>query len=624
MSDIPRDADNRSDTRSRKASSARKSQQGTSRRRASSEDLQRSSGQRKSSSGTSRHSSEQRKSSSGASTRNTGQSRTSKGTSQRSPGQGQKRASAGTSQHNSEQRRASAAASQHDSGQRRASAGTSQRSSSQKRSASGSSRRSSGSNSRSRRSAQRRSYTGGIHPIVYLIIGAGLFVFILVTANIVSRLSGRTPERKTASSRTEATSDTGLSADGSGTDALPEPSPTPVPTPVSLTVTVVGDATLGMDSTFDYDTSFNAYYDMYGSDYFMQNMKDIFTADDLTIANLETTLTTADTKREGRYYNFKAPPEYAHILTAGNIEAVSTANNHMYDYLDQGYEDTLKALDAENIVHFGFDETAVMDVKGVKVGLIGIYEIDREFAEIEAEVKEHIERVRSEGAKLVIVIVHWGEELDTMPDQDQTRIARMAIDNGADLVCGHHAHVIQGIELYKGKYICYGLANFCFGGNVYPTDMNTIFFQQTFTVTGDEVAADNNINIIPGSCSSEYTFNNYQPTPYTGDMAVSVMTKLRERTEALTTAEPQPADLLKSTAVDASVLTLQSSGGGLIGGAASTAGTTSAEAQAGAEEASSYGGDESYDNSSGYDSSGDSSYSDEEAYYDSLYDWDNM
>ena len=189
--------------------------------------------------------------------------------------------------------------------------------------------------------------------------------------------------------------------------------------------------------------------------------------------------------------------------------------------------------------------------------------------------------------------------------------------------------MIQGIELYKGKYICYGLANFCFGGNVYPTDMETIIFQQTFTVTGNEVAQDNNINNIPASCSSEYTFNNYQPDFRTGDDAVGIMTKLRERTEALVTAEPQPADLLKSDAVDASVLTLPSSGGGLIGGAPASGGASAAQTSQGeASDAGSYsaegggytGDTGSYDDGSGYNES----YSDEEAYYDSLYDWDAM
>ena len=61
-------------------------------------------------------------------------------------------------------------------------------------------------------------------------------------------------------------------------------------------------------------------------------------------------------------------------------------------------------------------------------------------------------------------------------------LGHLAIDEGADLVCGHHPHVLQGIEEYKGKNIVYSLGNFCFGGNAYPSDMDTIIFQQTFTI----------------------------------------------------------------------------------------------------------------------------------------------
>ena len=110
--------------------------------------------------------------------------------------------------------------------------------------------------------------------------------------------------------------------------------------PVSLTISVVGDCTLGTDETFDYDTSLNAYYDSNGKDYFFQNVKSIFSADDLTIANFEGTLTDSDT-REDKTFAFKAPAEYAQILTSGSVEAVNTANNHSHDYGEQSYTDTL-------------------------------------------------------------------------------------------------------------------------------------------------------------------------------------------------------------------------------------------------------------------------------------------
>ena len=305
--------------------------------------------------------------------------------------------------------------------------------------------------------------------------------------------------------------------------------------PVSLTISVVGDCTLGTDETFDYDTSLNAYYDSNGKDYFFQNVKSIFSADDLTIANFEGTLTDSDT-REDKTFAFKAPAEYAQILTSGSIEAVNTANNHSHDYGEQSYTDTLTALDNAGIIHFGYDDTAVMDIKGVKVGLVGIYELKDHLGR-EQQLKDNIAKVKADGAELVIVIFHWGNESETVPDTNQMTLGRLAIDEGADLVCGHHPHVLQGIENYKGKNIVYSLGNFCFGGNSSPSDMDTMIFQQTFTITSDGVQADNVTNIIPCSISSADDYNNYQPTPATGDEATRIKSKIDERSAAIPTAD---------------------------------------------------------------------------------------
>ena len=305
--------------------------------------------------------------------------------------------------------------------------------------------------------------------------------------------------------------------------------------PVSLTVSVVGDCTLGTDETFDYSTSLNAYFDNYGSSYFLQNVKPIFSADDLTIANFEGTLTESDA-REDKTFAFKAPASFAKILTDGNVEAVTTANNHSHDYGEQGFKDTLNALDAEGITHFGYDETAVMDIKGVKVGLVGIYEL-KDHMERAQQVKDNIAKVKEEGAQLIIVIFHWGNEKEEVPDSNQMALGRLAIDEGADLVCGHHPHVLQGIETYKGKNIVYSLGNFCFGGNSAPSDMDSMIFQQTFTITEDGVQADNVTNIIPCSISSEYGYNNYQPTPAEGEEAQRIKNKIEERSAMIPVSE---------------------------------------------------------------------------------------
>ena len=147
--------------------------------------------------------------------------------------------------------------------------------------------------------------------------------------------------------------------------------------------------------------------------------------------------------------------------------------------------------------------------------------------------------MQADGAQLVVVIFHWGNETETVPDSNQTTLGRMAIDLGADLVCGHHPHVLQGIETYKGKNIVYSLGNFCFGGNSSPSDMDTMIYQQTFTIDADGVKNDNVTNIIPCSISSAAYdgYNNYQPTPAEGDEATRILEKINERSSWISTAE---------------------------------------------------------------------------------------
>ena len=374
-----------------------------------------------------------------------------------------------------------------------------------------------------------------------LLIATGIGIFVLVFILILAGIRGcsnymssrQAAAKKTVSMNASEDNSQKSSSDSQNTDS----SNATVSSPVSLTLSVVGDCTLGTDETFDYDTSLNAYYENYGADYFLQNVKDIFSTDDLTIANFEGTLTDSD-EREDKTFAFKAPASYASILTGGSVEAVNTANNHSHDYGDQSFDDTLAALDDAGIVHFGYDETAVMDVKGIKVGLVGIYEL-YDHLEREQQLKDNIAKVKADGAQLIVVIFHWGNETETVPDSNQTTLGRIAIDEGADLVCGHHPHVLQGIETYKGRNIVYSLGNFCFGGNSSPSDMDTMIYQQTFTIDADGIKKDNVTNIIPCSISSAAYdgYNNYQPTPAEGDEATRILGKINERSSWISTAE---------------------------------------------------------------------------------------
>ncbi len=308
----------------------------------------------------------------------------------------------------------------------------------------------------------------------------------------------------------------------------PEPLEIELPDEViELTISAAGDCTLGTDVNFNTSTNFTAMYNQQNNPgYFLEKVKPIFAADDLTIVNLEGTLTTSNT-RVDKQFAFKGDPSYTAILTSSSVEAANLANNHSKDYGAQSYEDTIRYVEEAGVQTFGYDRVAVMDVKGVKVGLVGIYELADGLGR-KQQVIDNIQAVKDQGAQLIIVSFHWGTERQNYPDDIQKTLAHLAIDEGADLVLGHHPHVLQGIEEYQGKNIVYSLGNFCFGGNSNPSDKDTMIFQQTFTLINGEVQLDNAKKIIPCSLSSVSGRNNYQPMPLEGDAAQRVLNRIEE------------------------------------------------------------------------------------------------
>lgn len=345
------------------------------------------------------------------------------------------------------------------------------------------------------------------------IIGGGVIVLILLIVLIVNVVGALTAPQQTQQDDTLAVSEE-------------------APTSTSLTISFAGDCTLGTDSSFDPSTSFNAVYDDADDPaYFMKNVASIFGSDDYTIVNMEGTLTESES-RQDKTFAFKGPAEYTEILKSGNIEAASLANNHSHDYGDQSYDDTIAALDDAGIVNFGYDRIAYADVKGVKVAMIGTYML-AEGLDIKDEMVANINAAKNEGAQIIIVFTHWGIEKETVPGADQVELGHAAINAGATIVVGSHPHVIQGYEKYNGRYIVYSLGNFCFGGNKNPSDKDCMIFQQTFTVTGNDVATDDSINVIPCSISSSSSSNNYQPTPAEGDEADRIMAKIEESNSSI-------------------------------------------------------------------------------------------
>lgn len=281
----------------------------------------------------------------------------------------------------------------------------------------------------------------------------------------------------------------------------------------TITLNFVGDITLGNFAGMSYDRSFDQLYaKKKDKSYFLKNVKSVFADDDLTIGNLEGPLTSA-TSHMDKKYAFKGKKEYAGILSEGNIDIVSLANNHSSDYYEKGKKDTQESLKKENIDYFGYERKLIKEVKGKKIGFIGF-----SFAgqiPIPSHIKEQatkaIQSIKDE-TDLIVVYYHWGEMYEYAPRKAQVEFAHYTIDQGADLVVGTHAHVIQGIETYKGKNIVYSLGNFCYGGNKNPKDIDSMIFQQTFSFEDDKLV-DTSYKAIAATWSSDSNSkkNNFQP-----------------------------------------------------------------------------------------------------------------
>jgi gamma-polyglutamate biosynthesis protein CapA len=194
---------------------------------------------------------------------------------------------------------------------------------------------------------------------------------------------------------------------------------------------------------------------------------------DYVIANLEGPISDKGVK-VGSKYSFRMKPEVAEALSKANINIVNLANNHIFDYGKVAFEDTLKNLEKNNIKYFGNSyEPLIIEKEGAKIGFLGFSDFLKHLevkenkigiATINDNISEIIKKAK-EKVDILIVSFHWGEEYKKIANERQRKIAKIAIDSGADLVIGHHPHIIQNIEKYKDKFIFYSLGNFIFDQN---------------------------------------------------------------------------------------------------------------------------------------------------------------
>ena len=282
------------------------------------------------------------------------------------------------------------------------------------------------------------------------------------------------------------------------------------PTPKRYVLSFAGDCTLASDPG-NY-ASPHGFIQTVGEDYGypFRNVEEYFKNDDFTIINLESVLAD-EGFASNKLFCFKGPTAYTQILTGSSVDAVTLANNHTADYGKAGYDSTLQALTGAGVPYVEENKTKLVTTESGLV--IGLYADSFQFND--KDIKKNIQSLRSQGAEIIICAYHWGTEGSYRATKEQERLAHLSIDAGADIVYGHHPHVLQRIEEYGKGVIMYSLGNFSFGGNHFPRDMDSAVVQLEVVRELDGTIHLGEMTIIPVSISSMNVQNNFQPTPYT-------------------------------------------------------------------------------------------------------------
>lgn len=306
------------------------------------------------------------------------------------------------------------------------------------------------------------------------------------------------------------------------------------PADPAVTLMFGGDVTLS-----------DAFEDLVGEDYnwAFADMKEYRQAD-VAMVNLENPLTRATTPLPDKQFNFKADPDAVEVLTNGGVDIVTLANNHAMDYEASGLIETLETLDQAGIYRIGAGRDVkearrpeILEVKGQRIAYLGYYDADLHAADVDTagtnsthkdRIAEDIRAIRNQ-VDWIVVNYHWGEELAEYPADMQIQLAHHTIDAGADLVVGHHPHVLQGAEIYKGRPIAYSLGNFIFGGNS-RSDYDTAVLKVALRDKQMKV------EFLPVEVTQ------YQPRIVSGDRGEQILSQIRERSNLF--SQPMPSTVI--------------------------------------------------------------------------------
>lgn len=257
-----------------------------------------------------------------------------------------------------------------------------------------------------------------------------------------------------------------------------------------LTSSAQHEVTLCFTGDIMLDRDVSLYTDKYGMGYPYELVEDVLKGADITFANLECPLTDTGTPAKNYGILFKAQTVNAPALKNAGFDILNISNNHIMDYGTAGINETIRSLNDNDIEYTGISsEPTIIKSCGEKIGFLGYSEVFNDCDE--DKIKAEIAKARKL-CNFLVVSFHWGCEYNNYPTESQKKWAHIAVDCGADLIIGHHPHVLQGIEKYKGKYIFYSLGNFIFDRQVQDgTDESVIL-----NVKIDENGA-NSIETIP-------------------------------------------------------------------------------------------------------------------------------
>jgi len=239
-----------------------------------------------------------------------------------------------------------------------------------------------------------------------------------------------------------------------------------------LSLVVTGDIMLGRYIDLDYEQN--------KSDPF-EKISAILSNSDITLGNLECSLARDPKKLKPVLtgYVFRSDEAYGKLLKGAKFDSLTIANNHALGGGNTAVFKTIEVLDGMGIVHFGgganlaeAKKYKIIERKGVRVGFLGTtmecpdtYPAGENSPGVykcsEVSIIEDIKEAKKY-CDLLVVSIHWGKEKTLELTPVQIRLARKMIEEGADAVIGNHPHVIQGFELYKGKFIVYSLGNLVF------------------------------------------------------------------------------------------------------------------------------------------------------------------